>query len=206
MSTHAERSEATRRALVAAGLQLFGERGFADAPLEEVARLARVTKGALYHHFDGKEGLFQAVFEEAERAVADQVVAAAAAQTTPRARLRAGMQAFLGACLKPAAYRIVLQEAPAVLGWEAWRKIDSCYFSALLRSGLEAAMTEEEQQRRPVGVLTQIFRGALAEAAQLVADSSDQPAMLTAVLDTLDDLLEAVLPAGDRPALAGQAG
>lgn len=198
MATHAARSEATRGALVLAGRRLFGERGFAAAPLDEVVRSAGVTKGALYHHFPSKEALFLAVFEDVEQELVRGVLAAAKGGADGRARLRTGVRAFVIACQDPTVQRIVLQDAPAVLGWDVWRAVDSCHFSALLQDGLAAAMTEQQRESRPVDLLTQVLRGALTEAAQLAGRSTD-PDMLATVLEIIDDLLDGLLPAaGDR--------
>jgi AcrR family transcriptional regulator len=193
MPTHAARSEATRGALVLASRRLFGERGFAGAPLEEVVREAGVTRGALYHHFPSKEALFLAVFEDVEQEVVARVRADAQGGADPRARVRLGMRAFLLACQDPAVQRIVLQDAPAVLGWEVWRAVDCDHFSAVLKDGLTRAMTEEQRRHRPVELLTQVLRGALTEAAQLGGRSGD-PETLATVLEIIDDLLDKLLP------------
>ena len=194
MPTHAARSEATRGALVLAARRLFGERGFAGTPLDEVVRDAGVTKGALYHHFPSKEALFLAVFEDVEQGLVQQVVAEAKSGADARARVRMGVRAFVIACQDPVVQRIVLQDAPAVLGWEVWRAVDSCHFSALLQDGLTKAMTEDQRRRRPVELLTQVLRGALTEAAQL-AGRSDDPETLATVLEIIDDLLDRLVPA-----------
>jgi AcrR family transcriptional regulator len=192
MVTQAARSEATRGALVGAGRTLFGERGFAAAPLDEVVRRAGVTKGALYHHFENKEALFRAVFEDVEADLVRTVMTAAGASAAPRDRLRSGVRAFLVACQDPDVQRIVLQDAPAVLGWAAWRAVDDCHFSALLRDGLDAAMTQAGSAR-PVGLVAPILRGALSEAAQLAGHSTG-PEALAQVLDVIDGLLDGLLP------------
>jgi AcrR family transcriptional regulator len=204
MATHAARSEATRGALVLAGRELFGERGFAAAPLDEVVRRAGVTKGALYHHFENKEALFLAVFEDVEQDLVRGVLAAARGGSEPRDRLRAGVRGFVIACQDPTVQRIVLQDAPAVLGWEVWRAVDASHFSALLRDGLTFAMTPEQRERRPVELLTQVLRGALTEAAQLAGRSPDASVLAT-VLEVIDDLLDGLLPAIPErvPAIAG---
>lgn len=199
MATQAARSEATRGALVLAARRLFGERGFAGAPLDEVVRDAGVTKGALYHHFPSKEALFLAVFEDVEQDLVERVVAEAKGGVGARAKVRTGVRAFVIACQDPVVQRIVLQDAPAVLGWEVWRAVDSCHFSALLQDALTKAMTDEQRQHRPVELLTQVLRGALTEAAQLAGRSSD-PETLATVLEVIDDLLDGLVPARVRVA------
>lgn len=193
MPTHAARSEATRGALVRAARRLFGERGFGGAPLDEVVREAGVTKGALYHHFPSKEALFLAVFEDVEESLVERVKAEAMGEVGARAKVRMGVRTFVIACQDPVVQRIVLQDAPAVLGWEVWRAVDACHFSALLQEGLTKAMTEEQRRLRPVELLTQVLRGALTEAAQL-AGRDDDPETLATVLDVIDDLLDGLVP------------
>src|SRR2546422_9180073 len=97
-SKHAERSEATRAALVAAARELFASRGYAAVATEEIVRAAGVTRGALYHHFAGKQELFQAVYEAVEeQLVADIGAVAIAAASDPLEALRGRAQAVLDA-------------------------------------------------------------------------------------------------------------
>ena len=129
-----ERSEATRTALVAAGRELFAHRGYGAVGTEEIVRLARVTRGALYHHFNGKDDLFEAVVEEVERELTERIAAEAAARAAdPWGAMVAGAGAFLDASLEPAVQRIILLDAPAVLGWETWREIGERYGLGLVQ-------------------------------------------------------------------------
>src|SRR3954453_14090288 len=112
--TQAERSEATRGALIAAARPLFAERGFAGVGTEEIVRAAGVTRGALYHHFSGKDDLFRAVFEQVESEVTERIAEGALSDPDPVAALRAGAEMFLDACLEPEVQRIVLIDAPSV--------------------------------------------------------------------------------------------
>src|SRR5258708_18379577 len=119
---HDLRSEATRRRLVSAARTLFGARGYAEVGTEEIVRAAGVTRGALYHQFRDKAGLFAAVAEEVEAEIAERIAVGAAAESSePTDVLRAGARLFLEACAEPEVERIILLDAPAVLGWEAWR-------------------------------------------------------------------------------------
>jgi AcrR family transcriptional regulator len=171
--TQAERTSATRRALLDAARDQFAERGFSGTGREQVAAAAGVTRGALYHHFGTKEGLFRAVVEELEAALAERVAAAALAGTDPVDELRRGCLAFLDACMEPAVRRIVLLEAPAVLGWDAWREIDARYGLALVRSGLAGALDQVGLDPDAVDPLAHLLLGALNEAALLVATAED---------------------------------
>src|SRR5262245_10981868 len=118
--TKAGRAQATRAALEAVGRELFGARGFENVAAEELVAAAGVTRGALYHHYDGKEGLFAAVVEEAIRALHRELVEAAAGAADPMSAIQAGVQAFLVHCTEPSAQRLLLVDAPAVLGWQRW--------------------------------------------------------------------------------------
>src|SRR5256714_13039256 len=87
----ADQSQATREALIAAAHGLFAENGFAGVATEEIVRAAGVTRGALYHHFDGKRELFAAVYEDVERQLVERIAASAMASAgDPMEALQAG--------------------------------------------------------------------------------------------------------------------
>src|SRR5881275_823398 len=105
-SRMAERAEETREALIATARSLFAERGFAGVATEEIVRAARMTRGALYHHFSSKEDLFRAVYEDVEQELVERISADALAAADPLDALRAGARGFLDACEEPAVQRI----------------------------------------------------------------------------------------------------
>src|SRR5438093_5398097 len=123
----AEQSEATRGALLAAARALFTEPGYAAVATEEIVQRAGVTRGALYHHFDGKRELFKAVFEQLEQETAEKIAAAALVESDPWRQQITATEVFLDCCLDPAVQRIALVDAPSVLGLETWREIESVY-------------------------------------------------------------------------------
>ncbi|MQA86266.1 MAG: TetR family transcriptional regulator [Streptosporangiales bacterium] len=170
----AEQGETTRAALVRAATEIFAEKGFVEAATEEVVRRADVTRGALYHHFSGKDDLFRAVFESLEEDIADRVAAAAAGVDDPVGRLRAGTEAFLDACLEPAVQRVMLREGPSALGWDRWHRVqdDRCA-RTLLRIGLEDAMAVGALRRQPAEPLTHLVYGALVQAGMVIAGVPD---------------------------------
>lgn len=190
------RSDATRSRLLASAARLFGTRGYADTSLEEVVRRARVTKGALYHHFVDKRALFEAVFEEEERKLMDAAVAAATPGRDAWQRLRAGCHAFLRACLAPAVQRIVLVDAPAVLGWDRWRELDARYALALLESAVADAMATRPAARRSAKVLAHLLMAAVTEAAMLLARADEPSGALARVTVELDALLDGLRAPG----------
>jgi AcrR family transcriptional regulator len=191
--TQAERTSATRRALLDAARVQFAEKGFTGTGREQVAAAAGVTRGALYHHFGTKEGLFRAVVEELEAGLAEQVATAAMAGADPVDELRRGCLAFLDACLEPAVRRIVLLEAPVVLGWDAWREIDARYGLALVRSGLAGALDQVGLAPAAVDPLAHLLLGALNEAALLVATADDPAGARERVGETVTLVLDRLL-------------
>jgi AcrR family transcriptional regulator len=194
-SRMAERVEETREALISAARELFGERGFAAVGTEEIARSARMTRGALYHHFDSKEDLFRAVYESVERDLVEQLGATALAAKDPVDALRAGARAFLDACEDPSVRRIALIDAPSVLGWEQWREIGVRYGFGLVQATLEAAMEAGLIERQPVTPLAHLLLGSIDEAGMLVARADDGGRTKREVAAAIDRYLDALLGA-----------
>lgn len=192
--TQAERSESTRRALVGAARRLFAEHGYAGVGTEEIVRAAGVTRGALYHHFDDKRDLFEAVYVQIEAELAEQIAAGALAANaeSPLEAMRAGAEMFLQACTEPEAQRIVLLDGPSVLGWDRWREIAAEHGLGLIEASLQAAIDAGSIAEQPVAPLAHVLMGALDEAAMLVARAEDPEQMRREVGQTLDSLLAAL--------------
>lgn len=190
--TQAERRESTRAALVAAARPLFGKRGYAGVGTEEIVRAAGVTRGALYHHFDGKEGLFTAVFEAVEQELLDDIGAkvAAGALTSPLAALQTGLDVMLTTAVDAELAQIVLIDAPSVLGWERWREIGWRYGMGLTENVLQAAMEAGEIPRSPLRPLAHVLLGAIDEAVLYVARATDQTTARDEMATVLNGLLE----------------
>jgi AcrR family transcriptional regulator len=190
---HAERSEATRAALVTAARPLFAARGFAGVGTEEIVRAAGVTRGALYHQFRDKQDLFAAVFEQLELELAQRTGAAAAAGSDdPLVELRVGAEAWLDACTEPEVQRIVLLDGPAVLGWERWREIGMRYSLGLMEAVLQLAVDAGRIAPQPVRPLAHVLLGAIDEAALYVATADDPKTARAEVGEVLDRLLAAL--------------
>jgi AcrR family transcriptional regulator len=189
--TQAERSAATRAALVAAARPLFASRGYAGVATEELVRAAGVTRGALYHQFGGKEELFAAVFEQVEAEVAEGIgrILAGGGATDPAGALLGGVAAWLDAVDDPEIQRIVLIDAPAVLGWDRWREVALRYAGGMVEAVLRAAMDAGQLTPRPVEPLAHVLLGALDEAALYVAQAADRAAARAAVEDALHAIL-----------------
>src|SRR6266576_1942266 len=189
MSSKAQQSEATRRKLVRVGRDLFARRGFNDVPTEEIVRRAGVTRGALYHHFRDKRDLFAAVVEQVEQDVLERVAAAALAETDAWEQQRAAIGAYLDVCLEPAVQRIVLVDAPSVLGVAAWREIEARYGLGVVSAGLQSVMEAGYIERQPIEPLAHLLLGALTEGGLMIARASDRAAARRDVGDSLDRIL-----------------
>jgi AcrR family transcriptional regulator len=162
----------TRAALLDAARDLFGTKGFADTSLDEVVADAHVTKGALYHHFRGKEDLFGAIYEQVQLEVSDKVVAEFL-RTDPWEALQVGCELWIDAHLDPAVQRIAMRDARAVLGWETVREVEARYGAVPLRGVLRRAIRRGLMQPYPLRPLSLMLMGALTEACFYVADADD---------------------------------
>jgi AcrR family transcriptional regulator len=192
--TQAERSETTRAALIEAGRRLFAARGYADVGTEEIVREAGVTRGALYHHFDGKRGLLVAVYEQIEGEIAARVATAVAPGASTLETLEAGAELFLDHCLEPDVQRIALLDAPAVLGWEQWREIGARYGLGLIEGLLAIGIERGEIRRQPLAPLAHALLGALDEVAMFVARAEDPAAARVEAGETLAGMVEGLRP------------
>ena len=175
--------EATREALVQAARELFGAQGYAATSTEDVVARAGVTKGALYHHFNGKEDLFRAVLEGVNRDVSDKAVVEFLGPDAWEALL-GGCRLWVDAHLDPSVRRIVLQDARAVLELDEVRSIENRFGAVALRGALRRAMHAGVLDRQPLRPLALLLMGALAEATQYVADADD-PALARAEVEAL---------------------
>jgi AcrR family transcriptional regulator len=167
-------AQATRDALIRAALELFTKRGYAGVGTEEIVSRAKVTRGALYHHFEDKRDLFRAVFERVEAGLMERIGARMDATEDPWELMLTGMRSFLDACEEPAVKQIALTDAPSVLGWQEWREIDNRHGLGLTRAALQGAV--DAGQLRPIAVepMAHLFVAALSEAAFVIAHA-DHP-------------------------------
>jgi len=186
------RSEATRQRLTAAARSLFAERGYAGVGTEQIVQAAGVTRGALYHQFRDKADLFAAAAETIHAEIAERITAGARADgpVDPMIALHAGVRRFLEVCADPAVERILFLDAPAVLGWQAWRDMADRYGLGLLQQGIQAGIDAGAITPQPVVPLAHALLGAVAECAIYIARAEDPAAarqQCTAVLQQLLD-------------------
>jgi AcrR family transcriptional regulator len=183
MNRKVEQGEATRGALVGAALALFTDNGFAGTSTAEIVRRADVTRGALYHHFADKEELFRAAYEAVEHDIYDRCQSAAKGRRGVAA-LKAGIGAYLDACLEPTIRRILLTEGPLVLGWERSLHFDDPHCARrLLRAAVEALAPG------PPEPLAHLLFGALNQAGLVIAGAPDRRTEMGDAMDTLIDSL-----------------
>lgn len=191
--TQSERSAATRDALISAARPLFAARGYADVGTEEIVRAAGVTRGALYHHFADKTELFAAVFEVVEAEVSERIQGAvAAADEDPLAVMQHGASAWLDACAEPEVHRIVLLDAPAVLGWARWTEIGNRHNMGMVQALLTHAIEVGRIPAQPVAPLAHTLLGAMREAALYLTRADDHTQARRDVGAIVDRLIAAL--------------
>jgi AcrR family transcriptional regulator len=198
--TQAERRTATITELVETARKLFGQDGYAATSINDIAHESGMTKGAVYHHFEGKTELFKAVFVHQEQQLVELIGAATAGIPDPRQRIRRGTHAFLNACTEPEMRRIVLLDGPAALGWETVRQIEHEHTLKLIHNVLADAAGQGLIRSGDITVRAHLLFGALCEIATLAARADDPPTALSAVLKEADILLDALLGSPDRAA------
>ena len=170
----AEQAEGTRAALIDAARPLFAERGYAAVGTEQIVAAARVTRGALYYHFEDKRDLFRAVYAEVDRELVEGVARVALAEPDPWQRMIAGFDAFLDACIDPALQRIVFLDAPSVLGWREWHEAaEAASALGVVEFGLQAATDAGVLRIANVSAFAHLVLGALNEAGMFIAHADD---------------------------------
>jgi AcrR family transcriptional regulator len=194
VNRNAARGQATRHHVVEVATALFAESGYRDTPIEAVMRAAEVSKGALYHHFPGKDALFEAVLEHVNGRVTAKVLEALAGLTDPVAELRAGVTAWIRLAGDPVVQQVVLIDAPAVLGWERWRELDEGPLAAA-RAGLAEAARRGTVDPRHVEVFAHALVASVTEIATMVAGADDPAAALVDAENALEELLSRMLGA-----------
>jgi len=169
-----ERGEPTRERIVQAARELVVERGYADVSTADVLKRAGVSRGGLYHHFDGKDQLMAAVLEALERDFITRLAEAVAEQPDPLSALRAGTQWYLDECIRSTELqRVGLLEGRAALGWKLWRETVSPYGLSMLADALAAAMERGEIEPVDATALAHLLLAALHEASAIILSAPD---------------------------------
>jgi AcrR family transcriptional regulator len=193
----AEHAADTRGALISAARRLFAAYGFDGTGTEQIVAEARVTRGALYHHFRDKADIFRAAMAEAAADVATRLIdeQLAAEAASPMAEIREGMSAFLDVCMGGDFQRIVLVDGPRVLGADAWEELVERYGRSLLEQWLDRCVGTGDLENLPVRALARLIIAMLTEASLAIA-RADDPATVRADLGVvLDRMLTGLRPA-----------
>lgn len=159
--------------LMAVARKHFTERGYAESSMEEIVAEAKLTRGALYHHFGSKKGLFRAVLESVQTEVGQRVESEAAKGDHAWDQLILGCRAFVSAAVEPHMRRILLIDGPAVLGWDEWRRMDEENSMRHLREHLDMMQRQGYLKPLPLDALTHCLSGALNESALWIAQNHD---------------------------------
>lgn len=173
--TQAERTAATRTALIAAGRRLFAEHGYAGVGTEALTHEAGVSRGALYHQFGDKTELFACVLADVEASVTARLAASIPPGATDLVEIMtASMEAWLDACESPEVQRIVLIDGPSVLGWIRWREICQPHILGLIESVLIGASEAGALLPLPTRPLAHLLL-AMADEAALYFNAASDP-------------------------------
>ncbi len=193
----ARQAEGTRQLLISVASELFTERGYAATSIEDIIQRA-VAKEALYHHFSGKDALFRAVYDAVQAEAVSGVMAAALAMKEPWAAVRAGLSAFLDACLEPTFRRVVVLDSVSVLQQEVWEGGIEHNALPMLRAVLTPLVATHLLSGVAVEPLVHIALGGLYGAALFIA-RSPKPKAARREVDTVLDQLISGLRAGVTP-------
>jgi AcrR family transcriptional regulator len=191
-SRREEYTEATRQALLAAGRHAFASDGYQAAGIEAISRAARVTRGAFYHHFEDKKALFDAVVVVMQAEAAAKIEARARTQRKVWDRLTEGIDAFLDACLEPAYSRIVVQEAPVVLGNARYREIEETNTMALLTATLAALKRRGELDFEDIELLSRMVDAMICEVGLTLPEAENPKKLRARAHKIIDSLLGAL--------------
>lgn len=186
MNLKAERGAATRERVLAIAHRLFAEHGYDGTSIETVLQESGLSRGALYHHYAGKDALFEAVLEQVETEVGSKIRQAVAGLADPAAALMTGCLAWIRLAREPAVRRIVLIDAPSVLGWERWRALEERHAFGMLKAALRATNTVPDGH---LDLHAHMLLAAINESALMVARGGAPETAEEAVRAYLERLL-----------------
>jgi AcrR family transcriptional regulator len=173
MNLKTERGRYTRETLISAARSLFAERGYDATSIEAVLERAEVSRGALYHHFGGKEELFAAVLDGIYDTIDERVAVASANQPSAMAALQAGCLEWIRMASDQAVGRVLLIDAPAVLGWTRWRAMDEARTLLSIRTALQSAARHGSIAEEHADFFAHALLASMNEIALMIAQSAD---------------------------------
>ncbi len=191
--SRSEMIEETRSRLIAAARKAFGEKGYADASMDDFTAEAGLTRGALYHHFGDKRGLFEAVVREIDAEMAERLKGIAASAASPWEGFVQENVGYVELALDPEIQRILLRDGPAVLGDPSrWPGADGCI--AAIRANLEALQADGVVRRDiDTDAAARLISGASTVAALWIANADDPAEASCKAIPAFKALLEGLL-------------
>jgi AcrR family transcriptional regulator len=191
----AAQGRATRGQLIEVATRLFAEHGYEGTSIEAVLSAAGVSRGALYHHFAGKEALFESVVSAVSEQVTVELTETVQGCVDPLDAMRTAALAWIDLAADPVIQRVVLVDAPSVLGWDRWRAMDDGRTLGTMRVMLQAISDSGRLPAELVGPFSHMILAALDEIVLVIARAPDSEAAVeegrTAVQALLDRLLHA---------------
>ena len=195
-SRREEYADATRAALLSAAMEVFVQEGFQQAATEAIVRQARVTRGALYHHFADKKAIFEALVVDLQADAAKRLQARAQqAGAEPLERLKNGVAAFLEVCVEPAYRRLVIQDATAVLGGKRAREIEDQYPYGLLIHALKELKANGVIDVANAELTARMIGAMVCEVALLLEDAKRPKVLERQAMEIVERVLAALRPA-----------
>jgi AcrR family transcriptional regulator len=182
-------SSSTKRALLDNATQLFAAHGYAGTSLDEVVAAARVTKGALYHHFPSKLALFESVFDRLQEKATREIEKRIDAADDPWERAQIGLEGFLEVCREPQFRRICLQEGPVALGHERWAVAERAASYGIVKRTVDALLDDLGGANELSEAYAAIFFGAIRSSSEYVADADDAEQASAEVLASISGIL-----------------
>jgi AcrR family transcriptional regulator len=168
-----DRSQATKAELIRAGRELFASHGYANVSAEQIVAAAGLTRGALYHHFGDKRGLFVAVIEDVEQENTHEITEAIGAADDQWTSIVLGIGRFLDICQRPDVIQLAMIDAPAVLGWQGWRELEARHGLGMVTEALQGALDSGLLRPAPIPVLAKLVLSSITEAGMIIAHAVD---------------------------------
>jgi AcrR family transcriptional regulator len=189
MTPATERGRARRAELVEVAKSLFAERGYEGTSIDAVLEATGISRGALYHHFDSKEALFEAVFLDLEEEIGRRVLETTEGLTDPVDVLRTAGRAWIGMAVEPAIQQVVILDAPSVLGWEKWRSVEEAGALGMIKAVLAVLVADGRLGQAMLDPFAHVLLASLNELALLVARSENPRRALKTGAQAVDELV-----------------
>jgi AcrR family transcriptional regulator len=184
---------ATRGQLIEVATGLFAAHGYEGTSIEAVLTAAGVSRGALYHHFAGKEALFAAVLGAVSERITAQITEVVSGCTDPVDAVRTGALGWIDLAGDPVIQQIMLVDAPSVLGWEQWRAMDEGRTVGAMQAMLQAVSDTGRLPGELVVPFAHMILAALDEAAMVVARAADTQLAAAEERKAVEEFLDRLL-------------